>query len=406
MMIKSPVNTNRDCPVCGSRKKVVLYEQKFEAQPEISLLTGYLVVACQECGMVYADRIPDQSEFDYYYEALSKYDHPIADGDTLEIDYPRLGSIAEKFNKQFSRMDTSILDIGCGDGGLLAILKSMGYKNIMGLDPSPNSSILAKRFLSIDVKTGNLFSISDVDRTFDVIIVSGVLEHIRDVQGALQNMRMLLNENGCVFAVVPDTSQFQEHIDAPFQEFSMEHVNFFAENSLTNLFTVNGFGCVKLWSENVSLAGNTSMPIITGVYKNGTKREAALRYDNTIVNVKRYIRLSNEMDIGLRDSLKELADAGTPIIVWGTGTFTLRLLTASDLGRANIRAFIDSNPHYQGKLLHGIPILAPEKLVQFTEPILISTRIYQTEILQIIRRQMSLSNPVILMYPDEKDDFE
>jgi FlaA1/EpsC-like NDP-sugar epimerase len=86
------------------------------------------------------------------------------------------------------------------------------------------------------------------------------------------------------------------------------------------------------------------------------------------------------------------------IIIWGVGTHTLRLLETSRLGRANIVAFVDSNPRYQLKQLNGIPIIAPADLKSRPEPILISSRVFQREIEQQIREDLRLSNQIVKLY--------
>ena len=104
------------------------------------------------------------------------------------------------------------------------------------------------------------------------------------------------------------------------------------------------------------------------------------------------------MDELIYKSINKIVDKGNPVIIWGTGALALRLLACSRLSEAKITAFVDSNPHYQGKELKGIPIIAPVDLKKHEEAILIATRAYQEEIVNIIRNGLNLRNDLITLF--------
>ena len=85
------------------------------------------------------------------------------------------------------------------------------------------------------------------------------------------------------------------------------------------------------------------------------------------------------------------------MIVWGTGQLTLKLLAETPLGEARIVAFVDSNPINQGRLLRGVPILAPDAIRSMAQPILVASTLHQDEIVAVIRERMKLTNPLILL---------
>ena len=81
---------------------------------------------------------------------------------------------------------------------------------------------------------------------------------------------------------------------------------------------------------------------------------------------------------------------------------TQRLLASTKLIQANIAAFVDSNPKYQGKSLVGRLILAPHELQTRREAILISSWMYQKEIEEQIRNMLGLHNRLIKLYDLER----
>ena len=113
-----------------------------------------------------------------------------------------------------------------------------------------------------------------------------------------------------------------------------------------------------------------------------------------------YIRQSKQVDEVIRQKIDELVDKSVPLVVWGVGTHTTRLFATSHLRKANIHAFVDSNVRYRGKQLDGIPIISPNDLMGRAESILISSRVFQKEIKEVIRRELKVKNEIITLYSD------
>ena len=68
---------------------------------------------------------------------------------------------------------------------------------------------------------------------------------VLDLDRAIAKIRMLIAPRARVYVAVPDVTRFVTVRDAPFQEFSVEHVNFFSPTSLTNLMGRRGFRLVR-----------------------------------------------------------------------------------------------------------------------------------------------------------------
>lgn len=92
--------------------------------------------------------------------------------------------------------DATILDVGCGEGVLHAILRTQGYERYTGIDLSPtaieNAAALADErteFLVGDVRA------LQTERRFDVIILNEVLYYFPDPEVGLEELgRLLLGE--------------------------------------------------------------------------------------------------------------------------------------------------------------------------------------------------------------------
>lgn len=365
-----------------------------------SLLSGYDVVACKSCGFCFADHIPSQIVFDEYYRQMSKYEFASNMGLGSEYELARFSLFAQKIQNAIPDRSRHIVEVGCSTGILLSFMRNLGYQNLLGIDPSPMSSQIAQRLYGLEVLT---FTFSDIDPheiRADALILGGVLEHIRDIKASLLRCWNILQDEGLLYIIVPDASLYCDGLDAPFQEFSVEHINFFGPTSLTNLLLLNGFEKISTEQGAVTVNYKTITPVIYGVFKKTTTNHPIqISPDSETQNgLKKYIWQSQQVDSQIRELIAKIAIDRTPIVVWGTGAHTLRLLATSKLSEANITAFVDSNPKYQGNFLNNIPVISPSSLKNFPNPILISSRIYQEEIARQIHDDLKIDQEIIKLY--------
>lgn len=376
-----------------------MFHQSFSDFSDITLLSSYDVVACVVCGFCYSDKIPSQNVFDVYYRELSKYESNSDELRELPYDRNRFSIMVNYLKPFLNNRDLHIAEVGCATGFLLSMIKKEGYSNLTGIDPSPGCTAAAKKHYGIQVLTNTISSIELADDSVDVLILVGVLEHIRDLDDSLQKLWKLLKPGGSFFIVVPDGSQYFNGQDAPFQEFSVEHINFFGPGSLENLMKKNKFSKVDITQDLLEVNYNTVTPAILSVFKKENSPGTSFIPDTeSKKNLQEYIELCKKKEKEINTIIEKVSAENGAIIVWGTGAQTLRLLVNSSLKEAKITAFVDSNPKYQGKLLNGIPVIAPESLRSETAPILISTRAYQNEIEKQIKNTLGLNNKVIKLY--------
>ena len=248
------------------------------------------------------------------------------------------------------------------------------------------------------VLVGSMFDIPVPRGSVDFVILIGVLEHVEDVRGAMEHVRAVLSPGGRVYAEVPDAANLADRPDAPYQEFSTEHINFFSTASLANLFRTTGFEVLTTGECIRQQHDNTTYPAAFGVFATSETVGAAVPDEVTEPGLRRYIDESAAIEERTRMAI-ENASQGRPLLVWGTGTHTQRLLAIGAFKNVPIAAFVDSNPKYHGRALDGIPVISPSSLAGRKEPILISTRGFQSEIQDQIRRQLTLDNEIILLYP-------
>jgi 2-polyprenyl-3-methyl-5-hydroxy-6-metoxy-1,4-benzoquinol methylase len=93
----------------------------------------------------------------------------------------------------------SILDVGCGEGSLLAAL-ALAHPGaaLAGVEISENAVALAKRGLPQAEVSALDVSAARLDKTFDLVVCADVVEHIADDQAAINNMAAMTAPGGAV----------------------------------------------------------------------------------------------------------------------------------------------------------------------------------------------------------------
>jgi len=117
--------------------------------------------------------------------------------------------IEEKFS---IKPGMRILEIGCGEGGVLKAFINKGCKGV-GVEMDAPRIENAKEFLPDDVAAGNIkFIIKDIYKVdiekdfggpFDVIVLKDVIEHIHDQAKLIGWMKNFLKPGGIVFFGFP-----------------------------------------------------------------------------------------------------------------------------------------------------------------------------------------------------------
>lgn len=371
----------RVCPICDNIQREKIFAQKFAFIQGISFLDGYDVVACRDCGFIFADNIPGQKVFDYYYSTANKYENNF-----IYLDNSRYIRFIDSVISSLPELSTefSIADIGCGQGQVLSILHDRGFTKLKAFDPS-QKNIEHLRAMGISGECSSVFDISG-EQKFDLVFCLSCLEHIEDLQSAVQVLANCVDTDRFLVVAVPDLKN--PNISGgypPFQEFSIEHINYFTLVSLDNLVAMVGFRPVQYLQ--------FSPHELVIIYKHGTPTKWI--YDSKGREaINDYIAYCNTLEKKLYQSLEK--DLKEPVIIWGIGTFTLRMLAR--LKPTKLMALVDSAYGGTKTSYNGVSVISPEDLKQsvyYNIPILICTSAkYIQEITSTIRQNLKLTNPI------------
>src|SRR4051794_17835826 len=137
--------------------------------------------------------------------------------------------------------DTSILEIGCGDGLLLSLLEQRGMADRLGIDPgraadgSDRTDVICGYFPGDLPRTAR-------DRCFGLIVLRHVLEHIERPREFVAAVGARLAPGGELWIEVPD---LDSTISAElWTNFYQLHCNYFTSGTLDRLAGEAGLACV------------------------------------------------------------------------------------------------------------------------------------------------------------------
>ena len=392
---------HRQCPVCGATEARLISSQHFLLPEKHPLPSSFDVVVCDVCTFAFADTPASQETYDYYYTDFSKYedDATSTGGGGTPSDWKRLEKTASLLASYISK-NTPILDMGCANVGLLKAFQQLGFEDLTGVDPSPACAASTAR-LGCRGVAGSLFAPPVPTGHYGLVILCHVLEHICNIEKASSVLTNLVKPGGLLYVEVPDASRYEGYSSAPFQDFNVEHINHFSHAALVNLFRLKGFVPVSEGTGDLEFDAGWTYPAMWNLFRldpDAPVPEDWVRDPKLGEALESYTVASEKLLSGVESRIKDLAENQTPIIVWGVGQLTLKLLAQSSLGRCNIVAFTDGSPGQHGKTIKGLKVLSPADLADLpAHPILIGSLLHHEAIAARIRDDLKLSNPVITL---------
>src|SRR5690554_114624 len=146
--------------------------------------------------------------------------------------------------------DVEILDIGCGNGGLLRCLKEHGYHACRGVDVSAEQVALAHRSGLNDVHQGDVFDfLKSLDaHSLDVVFAIDLLEHFarEELFGLLAEIHRVLAPGGRLIGHVPNAEGIY---GARIRYGDMTHELAFTPNSVSQALRAVGFENVYVFED-------------------------------------------------------------------------------------------------------------------------------------------------------------
>ncbi len=188
------------CPACGSNKIHYSYTGRTGRIKEENVWT---LDACEECDHEFMNPQPTWEELGRYYSPdYSPYEASTAEEEDDEV-VARARQTSE-FRHLRIKAGDRLLDVGCGGGYYLRIVRRMGVE-AEGIEPSAYAADVARQTgLPIFCGTLEEYVARAPEKRFDVITSNHVLEHVPEPVETLEAMRRVLAPGGLIWISVPN----------------------------------------------------------------------------------------------------------------------------------------------------------------------------------------------------------
>lgn len=203
------------CPICNNDKNNSKFTIKEMQQ---GLREEFEYIECSNCGCLFIKEIPENMSI-YYDNDYSPHKHEynlkeklldkiyamyLNNNPFIKLIIGENVTITTKFwnsliSEGMIKKDSSILDVGCGDGKFLTTLKRGGFKDLTGID-----LFIDEKNMKNDVKIIQS-SLEDYcpKRKYDVIISNHAFEHMNNQLKNIKCFENLVNPNGIIVIRIP-----------------------------------------------------------------------------------------------------------------------------------------------------------------------------------------------------------
>jgi len=198
------------CQLCNSDDTEIVFQGRDAVEGQKVSHT-----ICKNCGLVYLNPQPTAKEYiAYYQKTYIKERRKVYElKEAIErLEGKKSYQVKEKylnFIGSHLSQNSEILDIGCGWGTLLKVIKDKVGCEVEGIEPSSLCAELANKYYKLKVFAGSFdeyFKRYAQNKKFDFIILHHVFEHFSNPIESLRAIKKLLKESGYLYLALPNVS--------------------------------------------------------------------------------------------------------------------------------------------------------------------------------------------------------
>ncbi len=230
---------------------------------------NYAVCECNKCSFVF---IPPYFRKQISYENYKDENVAIAvrnGNNFVKIERHKLRyNLIKKY-----KPSGSLFDLGAGWGHFMLTGQQLGY-DVYGIEISEQPYLYSKNDLKLPVDHIDFFEMKE-DKSFDIITMWDVLEHIDKADPFIEKCARINSKNGYIVIQVPQIdSYFAKKYKDEWKMMSLDHVNYFGKKTITQLLNKHGYEveCIKSSFEIKLFIMYTVLPFIKKF--KGTKTES------------------------------------------------------------------------------------------------------------------------------------
>ena len=273
-----------NCPICNSTDiQPALTAKDFTVSQKL-----FAIWHCNNCMARFTQDQPDNKEISSYYESADYISHSDTQKGLINKLYHLVRKITLQTKRRLIKRESgmykgTLLDIGCGTGAFLQIMKEAGW-TVTGIEPEVNARIKALELYGIQtLEPAKLFELEPA--SYHAITMWHVLEHVHDLHEYIQQMAKLLAPGGKIFIAVPNyTSSDAKTYASNWAAYDVpRHLYHFSPQSMKILLSGNNLAIQKykpMWFDSFYIS------MLSEQYKNGRGNNLKACWNGLVSNFK------------------------------------------------------------------------------------------------------------------------
>jgi 2-polyprenyl-3-methyl-5-hydroxy-6-metoxy-1,4-benzoquinol methylase len=210
---------------------------------------GFHYYRCRSCGLVATHPLPTDELIDSHYRAKfesGNYSLLREFAEEYRAVYEGFSEVLLKYVGAEDFSGVRVLDIGCFTGDFLVLLAEKGA-SVSGVELQEQAVEIANQRLPGRIKKADVHDDTFLEREYDIVTLTGLIEHVTDPVGLLRRVSKLLRPGGTVFLQTPDcasaVARTMGRFWPPFTP--VEHIYLFSQGSLTTVLEEVGFESIR-----------------------------------------------------------------------------------------------------------------------------------------------------------------
>ena len=221
------------CPLCKSNNT-----------SELFLKHGFSHHLCQDCGFLYVDPILKDDVLMEFYVNYERWHNVLQSEIQQKMDHLKF-SYGLDLIEMYAPNRGSLLDVGSGTGHFMKSAKERGW-DCLGIEFNQKEIDISINE-GLDIVQEEIVSTFFDNKSYSIITMWEVLEHLKDPRAIVRRTYELLQPNGLLFILVPNRDSFVNRIlhekSGSFTPHS--HISMFNHETLSNLLIEESFKIVE-----------------------------------------------------------------------------------------------------------------------------------------------------------------
>jgi SAM-dependent methyltransferase len=351
-------------------------------------------VVCRRCGLLHQNPLVAPEHLTKHYELFSNY--TISDPAAARQAPPSSQTARLIALQRDAFPDArSVYEIGAAAGAALNTFKRRGF-TVGGCDLSLTATAQAMEVFGITLDRADADHAARHVGDFDIVLMSHVLEHLRDPLATLKELRAHMRAGAGLILEVPCATA----VDLlPPGWFAFEHISYFSPATLGAILQVAGF-------EPLEFRIKLDAPIAPVLAVAARAAQSRSLPSNTQADALAFAHRVAERDAMLwQETAQRLATVAGDIVIWGAGVHTAQLLSQTPLTRkARVTLIVDRDPQKWGHRLGPYLIASPAELKAGPNgpAVVVSSYAFEGQIRDALLGMGVGRNRIVTLYEDRR----